>query len=287
MRARTKFNGWSSLAISACSAALLAAGCSSSGPKAVTIPAARTFKLVGFSPVRAMPNRPTAISFTIQQPSGKPLTDYRRGAGPHTGVHLIIVKSDLSAIIHQHPPVGPNGRLDQPVTFPSPGRYRVIVDAYPNLTGVYRNFQLFSSIRVAGATRAQPLPQYHPSVDVGGYRFTIQGKPRLKAIEAALMTVRVTDPNGRPAQFTPWFGALAHAIFFRRGSLDYFHTHVCSPGATGCSSILGGTSVTGNSVRPGKLTVGVLVPLAGTWRLFLQCKVNGHILTAPFTLAVS
>jgi hypothetical protein len=44
--------------------------------------------------------------------------------------------------------------------------------------------------------------------------------------------------------------------------------------------------VTGRSITPGKLTVGVLVPVAGTWRLFLQCKVDGHILTAPFTLRV-
>jgi hypothetical protein len=32
--------------------------------------------------------------------------------------------------------------------------------------------------------------------------------------------------------------------------------------------------------------VGVLLPEAGTWRLFLQCKVHGKILTAPFTLKV-
>jgi hypothetical protein len=30
----------------------------------------------------------------------------------------------------------------------------------------------------------------------------------------------------------------------------------------------------------------VLVPVAGTWRLFLQCQVEGRILTAPFTLKV-
>jgi hypothetical protein len=30
----------------------------------------------------------------------------------------------------------------------------------------------------------------------------------------------------------------------------------------------------------------VLLPEGGTWRLFLQCKVDGHTLTAPFTLAV-
>ena len=45
--------------------------------------------------------------------------------------------------------------------------------------------------------------------------------------------------------------------------------------------------MTGSSTTPGKLTVGVLVPVPGTWRLFLQCQVNGHILTAPFTLRVA
>ena len=121
---------------------------------------------------------------------------------------------------------------------------------------------------------------------VDGYRFTMHGSPKLRAIEPAFLTLTVTDPKGRPAQFTPWFGALAHAIFFRSGSLDYFHTHVCAPGANGCTSALGGTRVTGISSTPGKLTVGVLVPVAGTWRLFLQTRVGGRVLTAPFTLNV-
>jgi hypothetical protein len=50
--------------------------------------------------------------------------------------------------------------------------------------------------------------------------------------------------------------------------------------------VLGGTKVTGTSSTPGKLTVGVLVPAPGTWRLFLQTKVNGQVVTAPFTLTV-
>ena len=44
--------------------------------------------------------------------------------------------------------------------------------------------------------------------------------------------------------------------------------------------------MTGTSATPGKLKVGVLVPAPGTWRLFLQCKVDGRVLTAPFTLEV-
>jgi hypothetical protein len=32
--------------------------------------------------------------------------------------------------------------------------------------------------------------------------------------------------------------------------------------------------------------VGVLVPAPGTWRLFLQTKIGGRVVTAPFTLDV-
>jgi hypothetical protein len=270
---------------------LAAAGCggsSSSSPQLPTIQAAQTFAVDGFTPaapVRA--NRPTTVAFTIRQPDGRPLTRYRRGSGPHTGVHLIFVRDDLAYIVHRHPPVGASGRIVDRVAFPAPGKYRLVVDAYPDVPGPQRNFQLFETLRVAGPYHARPTPPFRRTVDVGGYRFTLRGRPRLKAIQAAFLTIDVTDPKGRPARFTPWYGALAHAIFFRTGSLDYFHTHVCAPGASGCTSVLGATRVTGKSASPGKLTVGVLVPVAGTWRLFLQTRVDGKVLTAPFTLEVT
>ena len=115
----------------------------------------------------------------------------------------------------------------------------------------------------------------------------MQGEPKLKAVQAAFLTLNVTDRKGRPVTFTPWYGALAHAIFFRSGTLDYFHTHVCAPGATGCTSVLGSAQVTGTSSTPGKLQVGVLLPVPGTWRLFVQFKVHGKVITAPFTLTVT
>jgi hypothetical protein len=114
----------------------------------------------------------------------------------------------------------------------------------------------------------------------------MSGTPRLKALRPAFLTILVTDRAGRPARFTPIYGALAHAIFFQKGSLNYFHTHVCAPGAAGCTSRLGGASVTGSSSRPGVLRVGVLLPGSGTWRLFLQVESGGKLLTAPYTLTV-
>jgi hypothetical protein len=268
--------------------ALVAAGCggSSGGSNFPTIQAARTYTLENFRPTGAIqPGKPVTISFRIRQPNGKPLTQFKHGPGPHTGVHLIIVRRDLNTIVHRHPPVAKDGTISEQVTFTEPGPYRVVVDAYP-AKGQQPNFQLFGALRVAGKYAAKPLPPYSSTAVVNGYRITLHGKPNLHAIQAAFLKATVTDPNGKPATFTPWYGALAHAIFFRQGSLDYFHTHVCAPGASGCTSALGGSTVTGSSSTPGKLTIGVLVPAPGTWRLFLQTKVAGHVLTAPFTLDV-
>jgi hypothetical protein len=264
----------------------LLAGCGSSGTSQLTVGAARTFRLADFAPSRITAGKPARLAFTIDQPSGKPLTSYRTGSGPHTGVHLIIVRSDLGALIHKHPPIGPDGRISESITLPTPGKYRVVVDAYPNLSGPLRNFQLFAVITAPGTAPTTPLGSFHRTADVAGYRFTLKNRPRLKAISPAFLTLDVTRPDGATATFTPWFGALAHAIFFRAGSLDYFHTHVCSAGMTGCTSVLGSTRVTGRATKPGELRVGVLLPVPGRWRLFLQCKVDGRVLTAPFTLVV-
>ena len=232
------------------------------------------------------PGKPFVVRFRIDQPSGAALVDYKRGAGPHTGVHLIVVRDDLSVIIHRHPKIAADGSIRQPLVLPQPGPYRVLVDAYPNLSGPLRNFQLVSRLRVIGAYKPRPLPAFRSTQVVDGYRVSLRGASKLVAIQPRLVTATVTDPQGRRARFTPWYGALAHAIFFRAHSLDYFHTHVCGASATGCTSTLGGASVTGHSTKPGRLDVGVLVPLPGTWRLFLQFQANGKVVTAPFTLRV-
>lgn len=266
---------------------LLAACGGSSSSGFPTIQAARTYQLVDLKPsAPVVAGTPVRVSFAIRQPNGKLLTSFKRGPGPHTGVHLIIVRRDLAAIVHTHPPISPDGTIGTTLALPKPGPYRVVVDAYPNTSGPQKNFQLFGAVRAKGSYVPQKLPPFSATQVVDGYRITLHDVPVLHAIQPAFLTATVTSPAGKPATFTPWFGALAHAIFFREGSLDYFHTHVCAPGASGCTSVLGGSKVTGSSSTPGKLTIGVLVPAPGTWRLFLQCQVQGHVLTAPFTLDV-
>ncbi|MGA9860361.1 MAG: hypothetical protein WBQ18_21020 [Solirubrobacteraceae bacterium] len=271
---------------------LLSAGCGSSGSGAtVSVPKvapAQVYSLAGFAPTGPITaGRPTTMTFRVQQPDGRTLTTYKTGPGPHTGVHLIVVRDDLAYIIHDHPPIPPGGQLRQTITFPAPGPYHVLVDVYPNIPGGQPNFQLFRNVTVAGAYHPIALPAFHNAETVAGYHFVVAGHPSLHAIQAAFLHINVTDPHGRPVHFTPWFGALAHAIFFQAGTLNYFHTHVCAPNAPNCGSLLGATRITGSAPAPGKLTLGVLLPVAGTWRLFVQLRVHGRVVTAPFTLHVT
>jgi hypothetical protein len=262
------------------------AGCGSGGSGEITVGAARTFDLGDFMPKTFTAGQTDPMSFTIKQPSGAPLTDYRKGAGPHTGVHVVFVRDDLGELVHVHPPIGADGRVHENIKLPSAGRYRVVVDAYPNLPGALRNFQLFRWVTAKGKPAAPAQASKGRVATVDGYRFELKKPPPLRAIKPAFLSIDVRRPDGSPARFTPWFGALAHAIFFRSGTLDYFHTHVCAPGMAGCTSTLGNTRVAGTSTKPGQLRVGVLLPVPGAWKLFLQGKVDGRVLTVPYTLEV-
>ena len=268
------------------------AGCGSSGsgsPPVPTVAPAKTFHLAGFEPAEPVQaHKPVEVSFHIVLPSGKTLTSFRTGAGPHTGVHLILVRDDLSVIVHRHPKIQPDGTVRQSITFPKPGKYHVLVDVYPIVpdTPQLVNFQLTTSATVKGAVRPVPLPPYSPEVTVGGYRVRIEKTPRISAFRPSFVTIRITDAKGRSPHLEPWYGALAHAIFFRAGSLAYFHTHICAPKAPGCASLVGGKALNGTGSANGVLHVGILLPQPGRWRLFLQFRVKGRVMTAPFTFMV-
>lgn len=278
-------------AAAALSCLALLAGCGSGdeGLEGPEIGKAKTFELVGLTPSEpVVAGKPTTLRFHVEQPEGGPLTRFKTGSGPHTGVHLIIVREDLSQIIHRHPPVAADGTLTQTLTFPSGGPWHVVADVYPELgANTLQNFQLSGKIEVEGGYEPVRLPAFEADRTIGGDRFAMRKPAKLAALKPQFLDVDVKDAQGRPAKFSQYYGALAHAIFFRKDSLAYFHTHVCGAGAQGCASSIGGSSVTGRSSVPGKLKVGMLLPTAGTWKLFLQSKIDGKVVTVPYTLEVS
>ena len=103
---------------------------------------------------------------------------------------------------HPHAPAGlADGRVSTKVTFPSPGPYKVVIDVYPKPTGPawLVNYQLFTSITVAGTYVPKPLPPFNAEPD--GRRRTTSSctaTPHLQAIDPALLDFTVTDA-GREA----------------------------------------------------------------------------------------
>jgi hypothetical protein len=266
--------------------ALVVTGCGGGGgsPAPPTIAPAKEYRLEWLSPkTDPGPGRVT-LRFAVVTPDGKVLDRFRTGPGPHTGVHLIIVRDDLSTIVHKHPPIPASGQLTLPVDLPQAGHYHVLVDVYP-ATGALRNFQLTHELQVGTGNAKAPLPAYAPVVHAGGLTFRVSKLPGLRLAEPASMIVNVTDAAGKPVTFTPFYGALAHAIFFRAGSLDYFHSHICGNDPA-CTSGFGTPATTGHSTKPGRMELGVLLPATGKWRLFLQVFHAGKLITAPFTLRV-
>ncbi len=186
------------------------------------------------------------MTFDIRQPNGRTLTQYKTGPGPHTGVHLIIVRNDLAYIIHQHPPIPPSGVLHQSVTFPAPGPYHVLVDVYPDIPGGQPNFQLFRNVTVAGAYHPIKLPPFNASP--GDRRRPLRhAAPPRRSMPSRRCSCTSTSPTPTASRSSssPWFGALAHAIFFQEGTLNYFHTHVCAPDAPNCGSLAGAPRISG------------------------------------------
>ena len=155
------------------------AGCgggSANGPT-IAVQPARQFRLTTHMAGTPTAGRPAAITFSIQQPDGANLTLFRHGSGPHTGVHVIYIRSDLGAIVHHHPHIAADGSFTDTVAFPSGGPYRVIIDVYPQQTTPQPNFQLFTRMHVNGAYSPQPLPPPALTQVVGGYRFTLHSPP--------------------------------------------------------------------------------------------------------------
>ena len=185
-------------------------------------------------------------------PSGTALTDYKRGPGPAHRRPPDRRPPRPRAIIHQHPPIAADGQIAEPST----SRARAATACWS------------TSIPANGSAAQLPAPRRRPRRGhaTGRAAAAVQADRRRRTATRSRCTApkpictrsrrrpstsNVTDPQRQARPFTPWFGALAHAIFFRDGSLDYFHSHVCGPATPGCTSVLGGARVDGRQHEPG------------------------------------
>lgn len=221
------------------------------------------------APVQA-PNAsddPGTLSFTIVDPTGKPLLDY---ANVHDKqVHLIVVRSDGQYFAHVHPVLDrTTGTWSTPWTWNASGTYRVFADFQPAQAGSAK-LTLTRTVEVAG--EFNPVPPTTSNVDqVAGYTVKLNGA--LTAGVSRQLAAEVTRDGQPVTTLQPYLGAYGHLVALREGDLAYLHVHP-----------EGAAPVAGRTGGPAVLFVAT-APTAGRYLLYLDFKVDDTVRTATFVV---
>ena len=156
-------------------------------------------------------------------------------------------------------PVAPDGHVPRPGPLPGPRRRSTRTSPAGSPTSSCSRPSTWP-----GAYHPKSLPSFTSDQTVDGYHIDMHGHPKLQAIQAQFVHVNVTDPQGKKVTFVPWFGALAHAIFFHQGIARLLpHARVRAQRAELRHAGRRGQDRVGTRRAPGKLTIGVLLPEPG------------------------
>ncbi len=198
-------------------------------------------------------------------------------------LHLIVVRRDTAIFEHVHPTKGEDGTWSVDLSLRDPGVYRAYADF--KIGGEKRT--LATDLFVPGEFRPKPLPAPAPTaqpVDTSGevapeleVRLVT---PSVGAGDETSLTFEVTR-NGQPFEaLEPYLGARGHLVALREGDLAYLHVH---PAEGGAEHEDGSPPA---DTHGDQIQFVATFPTVGRYRLFLQFKTGGEILTVAYTVEV-
>ena len=176
------------------------------------------------SPFKAGAESPALIRLSDAQ--GKPVTFQQLELAHTKKIHLLIIDEGLTDYHHEHP-VPTKNAGEYAFTFkPSKGgSYTVFADLLPTAT----HKQEYAKTEVAAAGSPAAVDQSAGRVaTVDGYKFelTPEGDGTLRVGEGTLAKVKVTKPDGQPANnLEPVMGAFAHGVGFPADRSGVVHVH--------------------------------------------------------------
>src|SRR3954453_19696043 len=198
--------------------------------------------------------------FRIVDCDGDALRSYTRENGKR--LHLIVVRSDLTAYQHLHPRLGRDGTWSVDVAARRPGRYRAIADFVTR----ERKFVLGTTLTVPGRATPTALAAASEHAAVDRYDVELERPAVLRAGEEAQLTFRISR-RGRPVRdLEPYLGAYGHLVALHAPDLAYSHVHP-----------------DGEDRAAGAITFDTELSRRGRYRLFLQFQTAGRVHTVAFT----
>jgi hypothetical protein len=216
---------------------------------------------------RAWAGADRPLSFTIQDPDGKPVTEY--DVEHEKQLHLIAVRRDFTGFQHVHPEMAADGTWSTTLDLTS-GHWRLFADF--KTTGA-EAVTLGNDLAVRGDYQPVASAADSRTATVDGYTVTLDGD--LTAGEEAELTLSVTRDGEPVTDLEPYLGAYGHLVALRSGDLAYLHVH--PDGAPG-----------DGKTEPGPDVVFYAeVPSSDRYHLYLDFKHEGVVRTAAFTVTGS
>ncbi|MFC4440203.1 MULTISPECIES: helix-turn-helix domain-containing protein [Natrialbaceae] len=214
------------------------------------------------SEIRLEPNVEQPFTYQIREYDGTVVTEFEETHDELS--HLIFVRRDLTRFQHRHPELGADGTWSQQLALPDPGVYRAFVDVRVDGRPTTLGVDLFAP----GPVELDPRPDSTREATADGYDITLVPED-IRAGEDVALEFEFRRGGERVAQLHPYLGALGHLVALREGDLAYLHVHPEE------------TDPEGGTVR-----FEARFPTAGRYRLFLQAKPEGDLLTTSFDVRI-
>lgn len=213
---------------------------------------------------QAKPGRDVGISFTIDGPDGKPVTEY--DVEHEKRLHLIAVRRDFTGFQHVHPELGSDGTWSTGLDLTS-GQWRLFADFK---AADAEALTLGTDLAVDGDYRPEAPADESRTAQVDGYTVKLDGD--LIAGKDAKLTLDVSRDGKPVTDLQPYLGAYGHLVALRAGDLAYLHVHP------------DGTPGDGTTEPGPEVVFYAAVPSNGTYHLYLDFKHDGVVRTAAFTV---
>ena len=222
-------------------------------------------------------------------------------------MHLFLVREpSLEAFAHLHPTPRSPAALDFDTGLPAlpAGRYRVYGDIVHE-SGYAQT--LVSNVEIHNSGGSQPTDPddswfsgtaveagTSASFDLGdGLRVVWdRGASALVAGEEVVLTFSVRDATGAPVTVEPYMGMAAHAIVASRDGSVFAHLHPSgSISMAALQKFTATTPTVDHAAHDATLESAVAIPFAfprsGAYRIWVQVKRSGKVMTAAFQADVS
>ena len=205
-------------------------------------------------------------------------------------MHLFVVTPELDRLWHLHPNEVVSGTFEQPLPEIPPGRYHLFADLV-HRTGVSETVTAsFETPAVRGTALTGDDSHWSADASGGGRIVWLRDAQPLVTKRLTMFTFRVDDETGRPANdLQLYMGMPGHAVFIKRDRSVFAHVHPSGSAPMAALDIAAQavpTHAHDVPVLPATVTFPYGFPEPGDYKIFVQVKRSGGVITAAFDARV-